>query len=216
MYIFIIKKLTKTSLIILLNFLLISCTHPNTLRRYSPENNESKSKSVLIVSSHSADIVVSKVNKNYYDKNTREDFIIAKAPIRWFKSSVTYDKVVFSIDPGVYVINAVSANLGNIMYNTVFPGINNLGYVNYGAFEIKEGDVAYLDDLFFNWNVKYAQDFILVDNRIEVVKKELSGTVYANLIPKLRKIDFYPVGSKIYLDKNDSKIKIIAPDQYRK
>jgi hypothetical protein len=199
-----INKIKKTIFVILISLSLTSCVseYSRPLYKYRPKDHKPSSTPVLVFdTSNVTDIVLAKIKKSAVES---EGEVYTVTPAFKFLGSGSYEQVVFSIEPGIYVISKATISLGDVHNNTTMKGLTS-GIVNYGAFEIKEGDIAYLGDLSFNWN---SHNFITIENNIDKVKKELSGTIYRHLIPKLHKIAFYPAGSKIYMDKSTSKTYI--------
>ena len=195
------KKLAKLFLIAICAINLSACMGNVTgLPKYDAKSPDSQNRAVVIVNpTNASGVSIIRFDNNYNDPKTRKEYVFGGKDMALFFGS--YRQVVFSVEPGVYYISNARYTDGVYDYFTTAPGLTPEGYVVYGAFEVKPGDVIYVGDIWFNWRKKKDYEFLVLGKHLDKVKEDLlAKDEYKALVPKLKETKFYYSGSKIYVD----------------
>lgn len=113
-----------------------------------------------------------------------------------FFSVFNYSKATYHLEPGIYYISFAFYEQKSNVHFTRLPGIKN-GVIQYGAFEVKAGDVLYFGDIDFDWINMDKPKMITITNNFNEVKKDLINSGNRDLAVKITQAKFYPSGSKI-------------------
>lgn len=114
-----------------------------------------------------------------------------------FFSPHSYSKAIYTIEPGTYYIAFAYYDHNSDVYFTHLPGITRDGVVQYGAFEIKPGDVLYLGDVGFDWVNIDKPNMVNLKNNFVTVQKDLIEHGHRELAVKIKMAKFYPAGTRL-------------------
>jgi hypothetical protein len=108
-----------------------------------------------------------------------------------------YTKATYTIEPGIYYISFAFYEHNHNVNFTRKPGISKTGVVQYGAFEVKAGEVLYLGDVDFDWVNIDKPKMIHIVNNFNDVTKDLIASDHRDLAVKIEPAQFYPHGALI-------------------
>jgi len=108
-----------------------------------------------------------------------------------------YANSVYTVEPGTYYISYAYSDEGNVERHTQAPGLTETGTVEYGAFEVKAGDVVYLGDIEAEWLSKDPSKMFHISGNLNLVKQELIAANHSALAEKLQTATFLPSGTPI-------------------
>lgn len=140
------------------------------------------------------------------NKNSSIEYRIHK-PNRTF-NIYNYTKSIYTIEPGIYYISFAFYEHNSAVSFTRLPGITPAGMVQYGAFNIKPGDVLYLGDIDFDWVDMDKPNMVKVIDNFNDVQKDLISEGYRDLAIKIKPAQFYKNGTKIITDSKGVQIII--------
>jgi len=117
----------------------------------------SKYKGWILRGETSVSYSFAKVDSNYPSLKTRHAYLVDGA---WKNNYYA----VLMVDPGIYVLETISYNMGDSDYYSAKDGLNP-GKENflYGGFNIKPGEVVYLGDINIDFHSK-EKDIFVSDN----------------------------------------------------
>jgi hypothetical protein len=206
-----IKKQAKLLLLLILSISVVGCV--NSLKRFDPTTKlEGSNKAVLALYVSAESITIKKFDENYNNLQAKSEEYVMSGGISAIFSEIkdglnrgsVFENAFYTIEPGIYYISRAYFSSGEYNYYTTLSGLTPEGRVVYGAFEVKPGEVAFLGKLCFNFGKEKADELFTVYADLENAKRKIlnSRSKYKSLVPKLQKINFYPSGSRIYLDKD--------------
>ncbi len=107
----------------------------------------------------------------------------------------SYANAMYLIEPGKYYISFIAIDIGKGPYYSEAPGINKQHVVQYGAFEIKPGEVLYLGDLECQWMCSNKVKKLYAKNNINLVQEDLHSAGMPEFANRIRQIDLLPKGT---------------------
>jgi len=146
-------------------------------------------------------------NENFTLKNLASDNSIYEYGYNYYSN--TYHFIV--LKPGIYYLDTI--NLKEISADIIRyypgPGLKNSKF-NYGAFEVKGGEVLAIGLL--NINSKKST-FRFIDD-FERIKRDLEKSAYPELAPKLKRGKFFMPGSSVVV--KDGKYILVDKEKNEK
>ena len=199
------KNRIQLFVLLALSVLVAGCVQP--LEKYNIKNSLEGNNQAVIVSSVPHRINIKKFDKNYNNPTAKSvEYMLSEKG--FWRIDFSFKDAFYAIEPGIYYISGASVTRGEYIYSTILAGLTPEGRVAYGAFEVREGDVAFLGKIRSGLGVVSDRannpGLFTVDGNLEDAKKEIlnSQSKYKFLVPKLHHITFYPMGSRIFLDKD--------------
>jgi len=203
------KNRIQSFLLLALCLLVTGCGNP--LKKYNINNTLESNNQAIVVLSVPHYVNITKFDKNYNNPRIKPlEYTICK--VGFWTPDLSFKDAFYAIEPAIYYISKAGETIGDNVYYTALPGLTPEGRVAYGAFEVHAGDVAFLGEICSHFlglprdREKYtrSEGLFTVHGNLEDAKKEIlnSESKYKFLVPKLHNITFYPMGSRIFLDKD--------------
>lgn len=190
-------------------FLCLWCTGCTpALKKYNP-NRVDNNTAIVVLNVAPQVVEIRKFDKSYINPTIKATEYAIKQRGLW-NVDFSFKNAFYMLEPGIYYISYAATSIASGTYLTTYytslPGLTPEGKVVYGAFEVRAGDVAFLGNLMMSTAGIYqaSADMFSVTGTVEEATNEIlnSNVEHKELAKKLRKITFYPTGSKIYRDKN--------------
>lgn len=103
---------------------------------------DSRYKLLIFKGSTPVQVVIAKVDSRYPDKKTR---------LRYINEGALLRRDFLMIEPGTYVLDYATYELGDTKYYTIRDGLNpGTEHFVYGGFKVKPGEIIYVGDLNFD------------------------------------------------------------------
>ncbi len=212
--------------IICINLLLSGCNNIKYLPQYDPEEDNLSEKGIVVIKTEDStlNLTFKKLDKDYNKEgnNLATTYTLTDKNQYFFSNSDTYDVAFYALEPGVYYISSANYTTINYAknqktyYYTTKNGITPDGYIVYGAFEVKRGEILFIGDI--KPNFIFPRDLFRITGDLEKTKSDLlsSNSPYKNLATQMKQSYFHTVGSKIYKDIDGIfKIKLDRVDTFR-
>ncbi|HXH55200.1 MAG TPA: hypothetical protein VNK03_05605 [Gammaproteobacteria bacterium] len=135
------KNKIQSFILLVLCVLVTGCAKP--LEKYNIKNSLEGNNQAVIVLNVPHRIDITKFDKNYNDPTAKPvEYMLSEKGL--WRIDFSFKDAFYAIEPGIYYISGASVTRGEYIYSTALAGLTPEGRVVYGAFEVREGDVAFL------------------------------------------------------------------------
>ncbi len=223
------KKIIKSNLALTIMFICASimlsgCSTTSELPQANLAKDNLSQKGIIVVKIPARQLTVflKKLDVHTYkdpETKLKNAYSISAISKNLFFIDNTYEQSFYSLDPGIYYISCLGQTRNYVSHQhgmqtvqtyteyTDGAGISPDGYIKYGAFEVKAGDVLFLGNIDYIWDQKR---LVNINDNLPQTKIKLlqSNSPYKSLVQNMKKAKFYQAKSRVYLDKYGSlKIK---------